>query len=86
MNNLTRDYRKIMMHKIVHKNIIMNQSVFKHQSLSVLNHCALVAQLVCLFVIYLFEQVEVLAAIQHKGQPQHRRLHPLLFWNGVWVL
>ena len=41
---------------------------------------------VCLFVLYLFEQVEVLAAIQltwtcfthpytHRGQPQHRELH-----------
>ena len=51
----------------------------------------------CLLVIYLFEQVEVLAAIKlmwtcfthpytHKGQPQHRELHALLFSNGVRVL
>ena len=56
-----------------------------------------VAVAVCLFFIYLFEQVEVLAAIQlmwtcythpytHRGQPQHRELHPLLFSNSVWVL
>lgn len=50
-----------------------------------------------LFVIYLFEQVDVLAAIQlmwtcythpytHKGQPQHLELHALLFSNSVWIL
>ena len=48
-------------------------------------------------VNYLFEQVEVLAAIRlmwtcytlpkiHKGQPQHWELHALLFLNGVWVI
>ena len=44
--------------------------------------------------IYLFEKVEVFAAIKpmwtfythpytHKGQPQHRELHALLFSNSV---
>ena len=52
---------------------------------------------VCLFVIYFFEQVKVLVAIKlmstcytypyiHKGQPQDRELHALLFANSVWVL
>ena len=53
--------------------------------------------IVCLFVVYLFEQVEVLAAIKlmwtcythpytHKGQPQQRELHALLFSISVRVL
>ena len=48
-----------------------------------------------LSVIYLIEQVKVfflqlLADVDllhfHRGQPQHRELHALLFSNGVWVL
>ena len=52
---------------------------------------------VCLFVIYFFEQVKVLVAIKlvstcytypyiHKGQPQDRELHALLFAISVLVL
>ena len=44
-------------------------------------------------VFYLIEQVkfwQVLADVDllyfHRGQPQHRELHALLFSNNVWVL
>ena len=52
-----------------------------------------------LSVFYLIEQVKVfffffflqlLAVVDllqfHRGQPQHRELHALLFSNSVWVL
>ena len=50
---------------------------------------------VCLSVFYLIEQVkfffwQLLADVDllyfHRGQPQHRELHALLFSNNVWVL
>ena len=71
--------------------ILLNSDVENRFETS-MNRC-----LFCLFVIYLSEQVEVLAAIQlmwtcysnppthpynHKGQPQHRELNPPLFSNS----
>ena len=49
---------------------------------------------VCLSVFYLIEQVkffwQLLADVDllyfHRGQPQHREHHALLFSNNVWVL
>ena len=48
---------------------------------------------VCLSVFYLIEQVkfwQLLADADllyfHRGQPQHRELHALLFSNNVWVI
>ena len=43
--------------------------------------------------LYLIEQVKFLQLLAdvdllyfHRGQPQHRELHDLLFSNDVWVL
>ena len=43
--------------------------------------------------LYLIEQVKFLQLLAdvdllyfHRGQPQHRELHALLFSNDVWVL
>ena len=44
---------------------------------------------VCLLsVFYLIEQLlaDVDLLYFHRGQPQHRELHALLFSNNVWVL